>query len=42
MDANTGRLTALVLNHLGTQGWELVDARATEAGRDVYVFKRGR
>jgi len=42
VDANTGRLTALALNHLGKQGWELVDARTTTAGRDVYFFKRGR
>ena len=42
VNANTGRLTALTLNHLGTQGWELVDVRPTPAGRDVYFFNRSR
>ncbi len=42
VDARTGRLTALTLNHLGKQGWELVDVRAAEAGRDIYLLKRAR
>ncbi len=42
VDANTGRLTALALNYLGEQGWELVDVQPTPAGRDLYFFKRGR
>jgi hypothetical protein len=42
VNANTGRLTALALNHLGNQGWELVDVRATGTGRDVYLLKRPR
>ena len=42
VDADTGRLTALALNNLGKQGWELVDVRTTAAGRDIYLFKRAR
>lgn len=42
VDARTGRLTTLALNHLGKQGWELVDVRGAEAGRDIYLFKRAR
>ncbi len=42
VDSRTGRLPALALNHLGKQGWELVDVRAAEAGRDIYLFKRAR
>lgn len=42
VDADTGRLTALALNHLGNRGWELVDVRTTAAGRDVYLLKRPR
>ncbi len=42
VDANMGRLTALTLNHLGTQGWVLVNVQPTPTGCDVYFFKRGR
>ena len=42
VDARTGRLPALALNHLGQQGWELVEVHAAEAGRHVYWLKRVR
>jgi hypothetical protein len=42
VDARTGRVPALALNHLGRQGWELVDTERTEPKRDVYWFKRPR
>ncbi len=35
----TGRIRVLVLNHLGRQGWELIDSDGTEA-RHAYWFKR--
>lgn len=41
VDARTGRLSTLLLNHLGRQGWELVDVLAEEQ-RDVYWLKRPR
>ncbi len=42
VDTDTGRMTALMLNHLGRQGWELVVMHPTPVGRDVFFFKRGR
>jgi hypothetical protein len=40
VDVRTGRVPAMVLNHLGRQGWELVDMRTGDAKRNVYWFKR--
>ncbi len=42
VDPRTGRVPALVLNHLGQQGWELIEMRGGQNGRDVYWFKRPR
>ncbi|MBP7049762.1 MAG: hypothetical protein KBE65_01975 [Phycisphaerae bacterium] len=37
----TGRIQPLLLNHLGRQGWELVET-ATDSGRTTCWFKRPR
>jgi hypothetical protein len=39
VDARTGRVPTLALNHLGEQGWELVDVRTAEARRNTYWLK---
>lgn len=39
VSARTGRIQPLLINHLGRQGWELVEV-AVDARRDVYWFKR--
>lgn len=47
-DAGSGTVRATILNHLGSQGWELVSHSATVAGlpggamskTDTWVFKR--
>ena len=39
---NTGQLQALLLDHLGQQGWELVDVAVAPGQRDIYWFKRPR
>ena len=39
VSARTGRIQPLLVNHLGQQGWELVEV-AVDARRDVYWFKR--
>lgn len=39
VSASTGRVQPLLLNHLGRQGWELVEV-VVDASRRVYWFKR--
>jgi hypothetical protein len=41
VSARTGRVQPLLLNYLGQQGWELVEA-AIDSGRSTYWFKRPR
>jgi hypothetical protein len=41
VDARTGKIQTRVLNHLGQQGWELVDI-VVDGRREVYWLKRPR
>lgn len=41
ISARSGRIQPVLLNHLGGQGWDLVEI-ATEPTRAVYWFKRPR
>jgi hypothetical protein len=41
VSARTGRIQPLVLNHLGQQGWELVQV-SIDPQREIYWFKRPR
>ncbi len=41
VSAQTGRIQPVLLNHLGQQGWELVEV-APDPARTVYWFKRPR
>jgi hypothetical protein len=40
VDSRKGRVSVLVLNHLGARGWDLVEVRTAGAGGDVYWLKR--
>jgi len=39
--ARSGRIQPVLLNHLGQQGWELVEI-AIDPTREIYWFKRPR
>jgi hypothetical protein len=41
VSARTGRIQPVVLNHLGQQGWELVEV-SPDPSRTIYWFKRPR
>lgn len=41
VDARTGRVQTVLLNHLGRQGWELVNV-VVAAERNIYWLKRPR
>ncbi len=40
--SNTGQQPAVLLDYLGQQGWELVNASVAHGQRDLYWFKRPR